>query len=99
MKIIAQIPTSRRVGQGWSQEVTELLEVEVKGVCRHRCDAYRKRYYYDADVIPPPQILPDTVRMSMYRHKEGLFRVQVNRTLNKKWKPPKFEDGVNYVDV
>jgi hypothetical protein len=94
MQILAKIPTGKRHGQGWYQETTDLMEVNVISVMRYRCDRNRERYYYEAKIKAPACILSDAVGME-----NGTYRVNVNRKLNPKWKPPVFPDGVNRVEV
>ena len=92
--IFAQIPTGKRLGQGWYQETMDLMEVYVISVMRFRCDRNRERYYYEAKIKAPSVILFDAVGLE-----NGTYRVNVNRILNPKWKPPVFPEGVDRVEV
>lgn len=93
MMIFAQIPTGKRIGDGWYQELTDLMEVHVIEIMRHRIGSL-DRYYYQAKIKAPSVILSDAIGLE-----DGTYRVNVNRKLNPRWKPPIFPAGVNRVEV
>jgi hypothetical protein len=94
MKIIASIPTQKVQGNGWFTFESSQIEVEVVRVLRYRADSYRKRYCYMADIKAPAEIHPEAIGL-----KDGIYRVNIIRKANPKWKPPQFPEGKNNVEV
>lgn len=86
MKILAYIPTSEIKTQYTSQHQCEVLEVEVVAI--HRIPAEKKfparRWHYEATVKPHAKQLPSSIYANL------LYRVNVIRSLNPKWKKPEF---------
>lgn len=96
MKITAGIPTKKVQGDGWYTFEREMMTVDVVRIFREKCDRTRERYYYTAEIRPPRELHPDAARIVVF---DGLMRVNVNRKLNPKWKPPVFEEGRFAVQV
>ncbi|MDD3675792.1 hypothetical protein [Thauera propionica] len=96
MKIKARIPTHKETNGCWTRFPTTVMEVEVVRLIRWRADPYRERYYYQADVVAPPEMHPDYHRWGSV---PGTQRVKVCRKLNPKWKPPAFPDDEYWLDV
>lgn len=93
MKIIARIPTEKIQGTGWHTFTCQSFEVDVIRVLRLKaCSTELKRYHYQADIVPPPEFHKDYPTYPR-------SRVTIDRKINKKWKPPIFEDGSNVFEV
>lgn len=91
MKIIAEIPVKKVWGEGgfYFTYETKQLEVEVVAVVRIHASKNKalKRFHYEAFVKPHPEQAKETF------YNAPLYRCNVNRHLNKKWKPPIFKEG------
>lgn len=103
MKLIAYIPVEKlQLSDGAYTFTSKRVQVEVLRVirspARHDKDVYPWRvtgWYYSVDIAEHPELIPDAYR----RGPEGMYRAHVNRALNRKWKPPVFPEGKNWVDV
>lgn len=90
MKILAEIPVKKIKLNDWSFTYEhQTIEVEVVALVRYHATKNKNlnRFHYEAFVKPPPQQLKETI------YNAPLFRCNVNRALNKGWKPPAFEEG------
>lgn len=75
----------------------EVLEVEILQVGRWAADKLRTRFYYFADVVPPKEVHPEAGRLGVTT--AGLYRVNIDRKLNPRWKPPVFPPGCDSIGV
>ncbi|SAL01562.1 hypothetical protein AWB80_08154 [Caballeronia pedi] len=97
MKIIAYIPVERIQLTACTYTYrSELMELEVVRVVRHRADRTRERFYYHADVKRPARM--HHTAMS-YGRDDTVVRVNIFRKENPKWKPPVFPEGVNCIEI
>lgn len=65
-------------------------------VLRTRATQYKhlNRWHYFADVVAPPQALPDSLDKSLTHNGLQLYRTNIFRgRQHKGWKPPAFSDG------
>lgn len=97
MKILASIPYERVDSPGSHTFKSRNVECTVVRLMRSKCDSWRNRYYYSADVIAPECLHPDYP--SGNACDDGTFRVNVVRFINPAWKPPVFPEGHNVLEV
>lgn len=98
--IRAHIPVEKvwRTAHTYTYRQEEMM-CEVVRILRRPCGsqgAARSRYYYEAIIKLPVAIPSDYPRLTQ---EEGLFRVNVIRAANPKWKPPVFPNGQDVVEV
>ena len=97
MKILASIP----VKQIWFANSTTFNhtyhEVEVVRVIRWNGTSVpgKTRWHYQADIVDHPAMCAGAVRIGV----AGAYRVNIVRSLNKRWKPPAFPAGSNVFEV
>lgn len=81
---------------------TKLVEIEpvliVRSPSHHdkRCHPWKVLgWTYSAYIDNHPELAPDAIRTGA----ENRYHVHINRALNRKWKPPVFPEGQNWVNV
>ena len=95
MKVFVSIPIAKKMTEKKAYTFdTKLLECVVVKV--HRYSTGRKNsYYYQASVKPPIELInlvKDFPRESWLLESDGLYRTNIIRKQNPKWKPPKNEN-------
>ena len=97
MKILASIPVEKVTGPGWEMFNHTCHEVEVVRVIRWNGTSVpgKTRWHYQADIVDHPAMCAGAVRIGV----AGAYRVNIVRSLNKRWKPPAFPVGSNVFEV
>lgn len=99
MRLSVSIPVDRvEQGSHYYTYRCEDFVCDVVRVLRTRATQYKhlNRWHYFADVVVPPQALPESLDKSLTHNGQQLYRTNIFRShQHKGWKPPQFDDGAN----